>query len=368
MSRSLLRRTAVVLVMLCALLSPLSISRAGAQADTLSCDDFTNQDAAQIVADLDSDFAELLDEDGDGEACPDLPARDDNGGGSGAVELLIGTELADFEDAAGEPEDDADEDDFTVGTEYAGFGDFDSVNVFWLNDTAAHISVVLSEELAQEEALALALQLAPSDLVPSEEGEELDGGELVVGGESEEVAELFTEEDYTEFEVGGQPGDVRVILIPGDEGVATIDVAIGTGEEYVPSGGTDDPGGDVDAEEYLATVRDAQTQMSTDLADFGDLIANAADWTDADITTLTDILVRWTTVEQEAKSLEAPEGMEEIQSAYEDAATALGVVSLNITSFLVDEDDTAIDTAFAAIGDATEALDTLDTLLTAEGA
>ena len=50
MSRSLLRRIAVVFVMMCALISPLSLTHAGAQADSLTCDDFTNQDAAQIVS------------------------------------------------------------------------------------------------------------------------------------------------------------------------------------------------------------------------------------------------------------------------------------------------------------------------------
>jgi hypothetical protein len=358
--------------MLCAFLSPLSVSHAGAQADTLTCDDFTNQDAAQIVADLDNDFAEVLDEDGDGEACPDLPAREDNGGGSSAdVELLLGTDIDDFEEAAGVPEDDADEDDFSIGTEYAGFGDFDSVHVFWLNDTAAHITVELSEELELEEALAVALELAPSDIVPDTEGEDLEGGEFLFGGESDEVAELFTDADYEEFEVGGQPGDVRVILIPGDEGVAAIDVAIGTGDEFVSTGGggggTDDPV-DADVEEYLATVRDAQIQMSNDIIDFSELIANAANWSDADITNLTDILVRWGTIESEASALEVPDGMEDIQAAYEDAATSLGEVSVNLTAFITEEDDAALDVAFASLGEAAEHLTTLDTLLTDAGA
>lgn len=384
MSRSLWQRVAVAVVMLCALLGPVAAHSAAAQADTLTCDDFTNQDAAQIVLDLDDSFEETLDEDGDGEACPDLPARDDdNNGGNGSdadLELLLGSDQADVEDVLGEPEDDADADDFTIGTEYAGVGDFDTINIFWINDTAAHIHAELSEELVLDDAYDLALGFLPSDVDAETEGDLLDDDAALFLGESDEVADLFVEEDYEDNEVGGAPGDVRIILIPGDEDIAAIDVAIGTGDEYVPAGGNgDDPdpdpteepteeaGGDADAEEYLETVRDSHTAMVADLATFLDLIARADSWTDADVTEFTDILIRWATLESEAAALEVPEGFEDVQAAYEDAATALFNASVNFTTGLTESDQAALEAGFEDLTTASTALDELDTLLTDAG-
>jgi hypothetical protein len=378
MPRSIVRRVSVVFLLLCAVLSPLSVTPAFAQSGTLTCDDFTNQDAAQIVLDFDDEFADALDEDGDGEACPDLPAASgSSSGSSGDVELVIGGDIDDLEEGLGAPEDDADEDDFSVGTEYAGFGDFETVNIFWLNDTAAHISVELADQIALDDAFDLAVEMFPSDVVAEEDGETLDDGSVLHLGESDEVADLFTDADYEEFEVGGSAGDVRIILVPGQEGITQIDVAIGVGDEFAGAGnggnnggstdGTDDPV-DADTEEYLTTVRDAQTTMAEDIIAFTELISNAASWTDADIDDLVDILTRWSALEADAATLDVPDGMEDIQATYEDAAAALADVSLNLTAFLTENDEAALDQAFASLGEASALITELDTLLTDAGA
>jgi hypothetical protein len=375
MPRSVVRRIAAVFLMLCAVLSPLSVTSAFAQSDTLTCDDFTNQDAAQIVLDFDDEFADALDEDGDGEACPDLPAASGSSSGSnGDVELVIGGDIDEIEEGLGAPEDDADEDDFSIGTEYAGFGDFETVNIFWLNDTAAHISVELADQIALDDAFDLAVEMFPSDVVAEEDSETLDDGSVLHLGESDEVADLFTDADYEEFEVGGSAGDVRIILVPGQEGITQIDVAIGVGDEFEGagnsgsnSGSTDDPV-DADAEEYLAAVRDAQTQMEEDILAFTDLIANAATWTDADIDDLVDILTRWSALEADAAALDVPDGMEDIHATYEDAAAALADVALNLTAFLTENDEAALDQAFASLGEASALISELDVLLTDAGA
>lgn len=375
MPEFVLRRVSVVLVMLFAFISPLASMSASAQADELTCDDFTNQDAAQIVVELDETLEDALEVDADGLACPDLPARDASGGPDAAdVELAIGTDIADFEEVIGDPDDDADADDFAVGTVYPGYGDYDSVSVFWLNDTAAHIQVELSEELDESDALDEALTFLPTTAELDEaSGEELDSGETLFTGVSDEVADLFTAADYEEYEVGGDPGDVRVILIPGTADFAVIDIAIGLGEEYVSGGGTDpdpDPTEESsgDADEYLATVRESTDQMTQDLTDFTELLANADSLTDADIDDLLAILNRWIALEAEAAALTAPDGLEEIQSTYEDAAAALADVSLNFSSFITEEDDAALDQAFESLAEATSLVAELDKLLTDEGA
>jgi hypothetical protein len=374
MPRSFVRRVSVVILLLCAVLSPLSVTPAFAQSGSLTCDDFTNQDAAQIVLDFDDEFADALDEDGDGEACPDLPAAGSSSGSSANVDLVIGGDMDDLEEALGEPEDDADAAEFAIGTEYAGFGDFETVNIFWLNDTAAHISVELADQIALDDAFDLAVEMFPGDVVADEEGESLDDGSVLHLGESEEVADLFTDADYEEFEVGGVAGDVRIILVPGQEGITRIDVAIGIGDEFEGAGNgggnggsTDDPT-DADTEEYLAAVRDAQTQMAEDMIAFTELLTNAATWTDADIDDLVDILARWAALESESAALVAPDGMEDIQATYEDTATALADVALNLTAFLTEDDDAALDQAFASLGEASALITELDTLLTDAGA
>jgi hypothetical protein len=359
---------------LLASLSPVvALNASAAQSDTLTCDDFTNQDAAQIVLDLDDTYEDTLDEDGDGEACPDLPARDESGGGDDVdVELAIGTDVSDFEDAVGDPDDDADADDFTIGTVYDGFGDFDSVAVFWLNDTAAHIQVQLADELPEDDAYDLALDLLPADADADTQADELEGGELLYAGTSNDIADIFTDADYEDYEVGGEAGDVRIILIPGESDIATIDVAIGAGDEFVSTGGadpsgdsTDDP--DADAEEYLQTVRDSADQMLTDITDFTTLLTSGEELTDAQLTQIQDILDRWATAEDEAKALDAPADYQDIQDTYEDAATALTDASTNITIYINEQDDDALSQGFDSLTEALTLTTELDALLTDAG-
>jgi hypothetical protein len=376
MSREFLRRLAVVCVVLCAMLGPLASFRVSAQSGSLTCDDFTNTDAAQIVFDLDEDEFADLDEDGDGEACNE---SGDSGGSGDVAEVTLGADIGDVEAVLGDPEDDTDEDDFATGTEYAGSGDIESVNIYWLNDTAARVAVTFSDDASGDDPLDIAFGILPADVVMADEEEELEDGAILIEGTSDDLADLYTDADYEDAGVDGAAGDLRVILIPNEDGsIATIDVAIGDGSEYEPGDttdsddtddgdGTDDGGTDADTEDYLATVRDAQVTMTDDLITFTELLADAANWTDADIETFTSIVNAWATIEAEAASLDVPDGLEVIQVQYEAAAAALGEVSTNITRFINESDEAALDTAFEAISTASTALTELDTLLTAAG-
>ena len=405
------RRISVILLFLFASLSPVMAFNASAQGDDeLTCDDFTNQDAAQIVLDLDDFYEDTLDPDGDGEACPDLPARDDNGGGGGSSDLsifdtglVLGSDIDDFEDEVGDPADDFDADDFTIGTIYDGGDDYESVSIYWLDGIAAHIQIELPEELDEDDAYDFALDLLPEDADLDTRGDELDEGELIFAGESDILADTFFDEDYDDNGVGGAPGDLRVILIPGSSDFAVIDVAIGLGDEYTGSGGSSDglddgsddgsdddiddstddgtddvddstddgsdDGGDLDADaqDYLEAVRDGSDQMLSDITDFATLLSNASNLSDTELDQLIDILDRWAGLEEEAASLDVPAGYEEIQQTYEDAAAALTDVSVNITAFIVDGDDAALDDAFDSLTEATTLLADLNILLSAEG-
>ncbi|MEJ7838887.1 MAG: hypothetical protein WKF81_08725 [Thermomicrobiales bacterium] len=102
MMRRFLRLVIVLLMLATLQISALQLP-ALAQPDDLDCDDFTNQDAAQIVLDADDSYADALDEDGDGEACPDLPPRDDDS--EVEFELTLGYPRVTFEEEFGEATD-----------------------------------------------------------------------------------------------------------------------------------------------------------------------------------------------------------------------------------------------------------------------
>jgi exonuclease VII small subunit len=60
--------------------------------------------------------------------------------------------------------------------------------------------------------------------------------------------------------------------------------------------------------------------------------------------------------------------MEDIHATYEDAAAALADVALNLTAFLTENDEAALDQAFASLGEASALISELDVLLTDAGA
>jgi hypothetical protein len=369
MTKTTARRVAVVLFVIATMLSPHARGTVLAQADELTCDDFTNQDAAQIVLELDERFEDALDEDGDGEACPDLPERDANGSSSDEVILGIGYSRALFEDENGGPSDDSGADEFETGEEYTGIGDYDAINIFWVDDFAAHIVVTLEDELSEDDAYDAALTFLPSTADVETRAEELDGGELLYTGHADDIETIFDEEVYEEFGVGGEPGDVRVILVPGENDFAVLDIAIGLGEEFAGGPGTTtdpDPGEDPsgEAEEYLATVRESTDQLLDEVATFNDLFLGGTQLSDAEIDILVEILVHWATVSTESDAVTPPDGYEEIQETFEDATASLEQVS----AVFAEGENADFEEGIAHFEDAEVLLNELDDLLTAEGA
>ncbi|MGI8485616.1 MAG: hypothetical protein ACR2OU_15310 [Thermomicrobiales bacterium] len=217
----------------------------------------------------------------------DTPAAKGKTSSSSSDALLgmLGGNRADFEDEFGTPVDDADAGDFAIGEVYEDIRGYDSIIVFWDEDIALHIQLNAKTGWSETKALSTAEQFLPTDVELDSEATELDGGELLYAGSSEALGEEISRSTYRSYDVGGTAGDLRVILIPGDdETFATVDLAIGAGDEY--TGGSSEPtkkataeptakpktlprvteepaktptskkkGGTVDPDEYLTNIR-----------------------------------------------------------------------------------------------------------------
>jgi hypothetical protein len=348
------RGWAILLIALATLLAPASRTPAFAQSGTLTCDDFTSQDAAQIVLDEDDTYAGTLDEDGDGEACPDLPARESDND----LELFIGYPRVTFEDEHGEADDLDGAEDFAIGDMYTGIGGYDSIGVYWDEDFAAHIVVHLEDELSEDDAYDAALTFLPDTADVETRAEELAGGELLYTGHDDDLEDVFDDEIYEAYEVGGEPGDVRIILVPGDEDFAVLDIAIGLGEEY--ASGTELSG---DADEYLASVRESTDVLLDEVDTFRELYVESENPSDEDVDILVGVLVHWETVSAEADALTAPDGYEEIQETFEDATAAFESVS----EVFAEGAGADVEEGLANFEIAGELINEVDALLTDEG-
>jgi hypothetical protein len=377
------------LVALFALILAAPIQHAAAQSGDLTCDDFTSQDAAQIVFEFDEDEFADLDEDGDGEACPDLPARDeanddgDDGGEPADLDTIpLGTERADAEDALGDPADDTDEDEWETGVLYDGTGEISEIGIVYIDDLAAHIILTFEEDIPDSATvLDIASDYLPDDTDLETSGTDLDDNATLYEGTSDDLADLFPEDD-TYADLGGDPGDLRVILVPGDDGTAVVDIAIGAGDEYVDAidvgtddgsddstddgsdDGTDD-GTDADAAAYLETVRGDLDTIQEQIDTFDTLFVSATGTlSDEDIDTLVDILVEWSTATTLSDAVTAPDGYEDIQTTFEELTGTLEAISLEIANGESADFDAVLEDFASAQSLATD----LDDLLTAEGA
>lgn len=351
-------RLIFALGILLAMMSPISAVRAVAQSDDLTCDDFTNQDAAQIVLEASDEFADALDEDDDGEACPDLPPREDGAGSE--FELTLGYPRVTFEDLFGEATDASDAEEYAVGDVYDDVSGFRSISVYWDEDFAAHIVVELEDELAEDDAYYLALQFLPESTDLDTDADELEEGELLFAGVSDELEDFFDADIYEAYEVGGDPGDIRVILIPGDDDIAVLDIGIGTGDEYAAGGTATEPDDDADA--YLESVRESTDILIDEVDTFTSLFAKS-ELTDDDLDRLIEILQNWESVSDLSSELTAPDGYEEIQTTFDDATAALE----NVTAEFSVSDDIDVEAAIEFLTEAEVLLTDLDDLLADEG-
>ncbi len=129
-----------------------------------------------------------------------------------------------------------------------------------------------------------------------------------------------------------------------------------------------EPSGDVDAEEYLATVSENANEWNDSVARFSEIIAAGEDATEAEFTEASEIVTSWLTAPDTAAELEVPEGMEDVQAAYEDYADELASASGFFVEWLgtdagSPEEEEAFDGFIAAIDQAQTLFDELDGLL-----
>ncbi len=320
----------------------------------------------------------------------ETPATDD------ALFGVLGGTRVDFEDEFGTPVDDADASDFALGEVYKDIRGYDSIIVFWDDDVALHIQLNAKTGWSETKSLSTAGQFLPTDVELDSNATELDGGELLYTGSSEALSQEVSRSTYRSYNVGGTAGDLRVILIPGnDDTFATVDVAIGAGDEF--AGGSAQPteeptatarktpratevpaktprateesktpktGGTTNADEYLTNIRTEVDARQKEVDRFYEIIGLGADATDADFDDLTDILVSWSAL----PAYDAPSGFEDIDDAYTSLSENLSSASANIIVYFGDTtDQDSLDQAVASLKTADTLLTDLDEMLTTEG-
>jgi hypothetical protein len=164
-----------------------------------------------------------------------------------------------------------------------------------------------------------------------------------------------------------------------DEEDATDDSADDSTGDAADDGSTDDEdatdddggsGGDADA--YLEDVRTHADELVAG-ADRLIEILSSDEVTDADREDLAAILELWADAPDVAADMDVPDGMEEVQEAYEETADAYATVVDNFDAWLAtDAETTESEEAFQefidSLTEAMELSDTLDGLLADEGA
>lgn len=373
MKRNILSRWAVLVVMLMGLVAPTLSATASAAPGSLGR-------ASSSLAGVDALLAQADDK------------KQSDSGDDALVGVLGGTR-ADFEDEFGTPADDRDASDFATGEIYEDIRGFDTIQVYWSeDDIALHIILNASRDWTESRALSQAEDFLPTDVDLDTEPEELDGGELLYLGSSDALAGVTDRTLYRDLEVGGRPGDLRVILIPGDgDNFATVDIAIGQGDEFGGStttttkttkttretpeptkesktgkkSTTTTKGSTADADQYLADVRDQVDTRQEELGRVIEILSLGSDITDADITELTTIITGWA----EPTDLTAPDGYEEIADAYSAMNDDFLNASVSFVTWLSDTEANAssLDDFISYLTSAQTDITTLDSLLTDEG-
>lgn len=313
---------------------------------------------------------------------------------------VLGGSRVDFEDEFGTPADDRDADDFAVGEIYEDIRGFDTVQVYWSeDDVALHIVLNASREWTETRALSQAESFLPDDVQLDQNPEELDGGELLYLGSSDALAGVTDRATYRDHEVGGRPGDLRVILVPGDDDTfATVDIAIGTGDEFqgtssgrttttttrktpepteetrTTSRKTPEPTAksrtsgrnSTSPDAYLSDVRDVVDQRQADLDRFYEIIGLGSSATDADFEELTNIVASWL----EVPEIDAPAGFEAIDEAFTAMNNDFMGAALSFVTWASDPkaNASALDDMSSYLKSAQANLKDVDALLTDEGA
>lgn len=201
-----------------------------------------------------------------------------------------------------------------------------------------------------------------ADLVAPEGLEDVEDAYLDLADSVAEASLLW--DDYLGTDTGStDEEDAFDALVDGIDSVSSqVDDVQGLIDEAGGSTTTTTTGGDVDADQYLADVSETADAWSDSIDRFGELLQG--DLTDADIDELSEILVTWIGATEVAAAMEAPEGMEDVQAAFEDYAASVSDMGLNFTTYLGTEADSAeSEEALTAFGDSmTQAQADYDTL------
>lgn len=355
---------------------------ASVSAQEITCDDFNNRDAAQALLDADDSFEDALDPDGDGDACTeeDLAALEEAANDPTIAELdgRLGSERASIEDEFGEQTNDEDE-PWPVGAEYDVDG-FRRVSIFFHRGYAAYIILTAERRapFSQSEAEEIALDFLPEDFEQGGQPEETEDGDLLIPGHSEAMERRFGEGTYRTYGAEGELGDVHFILrLNADNDVSSVEIGIGLQEQ---SGPEDDEADDaeptedakptdeedaeptpepeneeeqaVDADEYVATVREEVETLLGSIDEFYALIGDPDFGSDESIDQLSVILTQWTGASSTASNLTPPEGFEDAHELYLEFTDLLLTASTNFLIGISDSDDASITAAGENLDDA----------------
>jgi hypothetical protein len=277
--------------------------------------------------------------------------------------------------------------DFAKGVKYKVSG-YKSVFVYWHGGYSAHIVLNATSGWSEKKAVDIANRFLPTDVQDNGQATELSDKSVLIPGHSDALGKRFSAKTYKTYGVGGDQGDLRVLLIPNKSGseVGTIDIAIGAGDEL--SGSTTQTAtksttktttketptpkaktGSTDEATYLKTVRKNVDDLQKSVDDFSTLIAKGSNITDAEYQDLIGILTQWLAAPSDASALTAPAGYEDLQQAYEGAANDLSDASLNLTNYLANggKDQSLLTEASAKLKSAKSELQQADQLLTDAG-
>ena len=289
---------------------------------------------------------------------------DDAGGSTGTT----------TEDPTEEPVNGGDADEYlaAVQDEIDTFSD-DAADLATILETQADDpSAVTEDDIAFFNETMTAWSTYPddvaADLVAPEGLEDVEDAYLDLADSAAETSLLW--DDYLSTDANSpEEEDAFDALVDGIDSIQTqVDDVQTLIEDAGGSTGTttEDPteepsnGGDADA--YLADVSDTADEWIDSIDRFNELLQG--DLTDADIDELSEILVTWVGATEVAAAMDAPEGMEDVQGAFEDFATSMSDMGINFTTYLGTEADSVeSDEALEAFGDSmTQAQDDYDAL------
>ncbi len=392
-----MRRRFGLLVVLFLLIQVLAAGLAGRppvasiSAQEITCDDFSDPEAAQALLDADDSYEDVLDPDGDGEACTedDLAALEEAEERPTYEELVgrLGGERADIEDEYGEQINDEDE-SWPVGAEYDIDG-FRRASFFYHRDYAAYIILTAERRspFSQSEAEEIASDFLPEDFEQGDQPDETEDGDLIISGHSEAMETRFGESTYRRYGAEGELGDVHFILrLDADNDVSAIEIGIGVeeqtgppndGEEEAESTEAAEPEEEeeptpepdeeeevaLDADEYVTTVRGEVETLLASIDEFFTLIGDSDFGSDESIDQLSGILTLWAGASATASNITPPEGFEDAHELYLEFTDLLLSASSNFLVGISDDDDASITEASENLSDARTTGETLLTVL-----